>query len=126
MDAPRDAMTRPTTRYVTKFAGKVEAIAGSVDFSVERSRGEHAHWPLIVMLLLTQWSVGIWIGLLMSIATPTESSMRTTLVVTAWMLGVTGVMVAPLHLGRPWLAFRGVLGWRTSWLSREALALAPS
>ncbi|MFO0924729.1 MAG: hypothetical protein U0905_19845 [Pirellulales bacterium] len=41
------------------------------------------------------------------------------------MLGVTGVMVAPLHLGRPWLAFRGVLGWRTSWLSREALAFGP-
>jgi DMSO reductase anchor subunit len=26
------------------------------------------------------------------------------------------------HLGRPWLAYRAILGWRTSWLSREILA----
>ncbi|MFO0924728.1 MAG: hypothetical protein U0905_19840 [Pirellulales bacterium] len=32
VDAPRDAMTLPTTKYVTKDAGKAEAIAGSVDF----------------------------------------------------------------------------------------------
>jgi DMSO reductase anchor subunit len=32
------------------------------------------------------------------------------------------LLASVFHLGRPWLAFRAVLGWRTSWLSREAIA----
>ncbi|MDZ4850102.1 MAG: hypothetical protein SGI77_12525 [Pirellulaceae bacterium] len=34
---------------------------------------------------------------------------------------VRGVHMALAHLGRPFLAFRAFLGWRRSWLSREAI-----
>jgi len=40
-------------------------------------------------------------------------------------LGVLGLALAPLHLGRPLYAFRAILGWRHSWLSREALVFGP-
>src|SRR5690606_525841 len=38
--------------------------------------------------------------------------------------GSAGIIAATAHLGRPWLAFRGVLGWKHSWLSREVIAFA--
>jgi len=38
-------------------------------------------------------------------------------------LGVSGLSLSTLHLGRKGRAWRAVLNWRRSWLSREALAV---
>ena len=38
------------------------------------------------------------------------------------LAGAAGMVAATLHLGRPLYAFRAVLGWRRSWLSREVIA----
>jgi formate dehydrogenase iron-sulfur subunit len=40
----------------------------------------------------------------------------------ALLFGVVALGAATLHLGRPQLAYRAVLGLRTSWLSREIVA----
>jgi DMSO reductase anchor subunit len=37
-------------------------------------------------------------------------------------LGCVGLAASLFHLGRPHLAYRAMLGWRHSWLSREVLA----
>lgn len=42
----------------------------------------------------------------------------------AWFIMVTAMLVGALHLGRPLRAWKVFLGWRTSWLSREAIAFA--
>lgn len=42
---------------------------------------------------------------------------------TALVLAVVGLACSFLHLGRPSRAWRAVLMWRTSWLSREVIAL---
>jgi DMSO reductase anchor subunit len=39
-------------------------------------------------------------------------------------LAIIALGASVLHLGRPWQAWRGFLGFRTSWLSREAVAFA--
>ena len=44
----------------------------------------------------------------------------------AVLMGLIGLSLAAstLHLGRPAFAFRAIRNWRTSWLSREVLALS--
>jgi Fe-S-cluster-containing dehydrogenase component/DMSO reductase anchor subunit len=84
----------------------------------------HAHLPLVVMLLLTQLSVGAFLtnvvlGALFGARVGAQSLMQAIvgLGVAALALGA-----ATLHLGRPQFAFRAVLGFGTSWMSREIVA----
>src|SRR5690606_29264341 len=42
----------------------------------------------------------------------------------ALVLLALGLFASVLHLGRPQLAWRAWMGWRTSWLSREVIAFA--
>jgi len=42
----------------------------------------------------------------------------------AFIAGVIGLNCAILHLGRPLYAFRAILGFRTSWMSREIVAFS--
>jgi formate dehydrogenase iron-sulfur subunit len=39
----------------------------------------------------------------------------------SWLAGVSGLTASVFHLGQPLRAWRIFLGWRKSWLSREAL-----
>ncbi len=89
---------------------------------------QHAHWPLVVMLVLTQMSVGAylidhgvgnWLGLS---AEDSVGDSPTVHHAAAFILGAIGLCASVFHLGRPWLAYRAVMGWRTSWLSREVIA----
>jgi formate dehydrogenase iron-sulfur subunit len=120
--APASHITVPTTRYVSK---RVWSDTEQVQSTESASDHAHeAHLPLVAMLVLTQASVGMWcvIALLSLLSSRSfESTFTTGLVITATGLGLLGINAATLHLGRPWLAFRGFLGWRTSWLSREAI-----
>jgi len=119
--APDARLTRPTTRFLGAAALSLDPQAG--DHAVHAPA--HAHWPLVFMLVLTQMSLGIvalghvlsfWLGVL-----PIESA-RAIVNGSAALIGASGASLALLHLGRPQIAYRAWLGWRTSWLSREVLA----
>jgi Fe-S-cluster-containing dehydrogenase component/DMSO reductase anchor subunit len=86
---------------------------------------QHAHWPLVVMLVLTQMSVGAfaveqtfrWLLPFADMAGPPQQVR----LLAALGLGVLGLVGSLFHLGRPWYAYRAIIGLRTSWLSREIL-----
>ncbi len=116
--APPNSWTKPTTVFRSKKLSSEELDSG------ESLHDElhHAHWPLVWMLVLTQASVGMWmVSAARSFANGSWSYSDTMLAAVASVIGIIGVHAALLHLGRPMLAFRAFLGWRTSWLSREAI-----
>src|SRR5215467_10023040 len=81
------------------------------------------HWPLVVMTVLTQLSVGafaaIWILQLAGASTGLGAAAWTSLLVAMLALGAS-----TLHLGRPVYAYRALKMWRRSWLSREVALFA--
>lgn len=81
---------------------------------------EDPHWPLVVMTVLTQFSVGafatIWLLQVLGVSTRLGLAAVMSLLVGALALGAS-----TLHLGRPIHAFRALKMWRRSWLSREVL-----
>ncbi|MEM9130861.1 MAG: DmsC/YnfH family molybdoenzyme membrane anchor subunit [Actinomycetota bacterium] len=83
---------------------------------------QHDHLPLVVMLVLSQWSVGVLAGsLLLGAVTDGRPLLSTT---TATALAAASALASFAHLGQPLKAWRAVLGWSHSWLSREVLALS--
>jgi formate dehydrogenase iron-sulfur subunit len=118
--APAPDHTLPTTRYKTARATPQDLLPA--DFY--RTAPEHSHPPLVVMLTLTQLSVGAFIvSALVERVSGTPAGSPLVQTVLACGLAVVALGASVLHLGRPWLAWRAVLGLRTSWLSREALVL---
>jgi len=103
---PVSSITLPTTRYVGR---EVPLTATAAD--VEALVPQHAHWPLVFMLMLTQAGA----GLLMT----SNGNLPITLTGTAIFFAGMGASV--FHLGQPLKAWRFFLGLRTSWLSREIL-----
>ncbi len=118
--APDPVHTRPTTIYRSTRLDGADDPRPADD---EHLQPEHAHWPLIVMLVLTQLSVG---GFAVALA-DTAAGVRHGL---AWSIhdalclaiGLAGLVASVLHLGRPLYAYRAIIGLRHSWLSREVLA----
>ncbi|MFA9479580.1 DmsC/YnfH family molybdoenzyme membrane anchor subunit [Phycisphaerales bacterium AB-hyl4] len=118
--SPSPADTKPTTRYRTR-----RDLAGARAADAHRLEAEHAHLPLVIMLVLTQLAVGGYlIGAIIEWLTagalfePVRSLHATLTLVFA----VVALGASTLHLGRPMYAFRAVLGLRTSWLSREIVS----
>jgi len=111
-DSPAPHITLPTTRYVSK---KPAADLRAADHN--QPRPQPAHWPLILMLVLTQAGIG---GLLAARLT-TAKSLPLELISLALLFA--GLAASVFHLGQPLKAWRVWLGWRTSWLSREAMLL---
>ena len=116
--APLSQITFPTTRYLSKQPQ--DATANLLSRESNSDSAHEGHLPLVVMIALTQASVGMWIVLATSRLIGTDVSHWLGSIV-ATVLGIVGVHAALLHLGRPWLAYRAFLGWKTSWLSREAI-----
>jgi DMSO reductase anchor subunit len=86
---------------------------------------QHAHTPLVVMLVLTQLSVGTFlIGRILEFLGGTElfAAIQPLQAGISLSLAVIAMAASVLHLGRPLYAFRAIIGLRTSWLSREILA----
>ncbi len=87
---------------------------------LNRVRPEPPHWPLVVMLVLTQLSVGalttIWLVQLLGKPTHLRLAAAISLLVGGVALGAS-----TMHLGRPAFAYRALRMWRRSWLSREVL-----
>ncbi len=115
---PDAGYTRPTTRYLTARPERALRPASDV------LRPSAAHDPLALMLVLVQLSVGLVAvdGALWAIGSGSPAGQALRLGIAA-VAAALGLGAATLHLGRPFQAFRAFLGWRTSWMSREILAL---
>ncbi|HYM76851.1 MAG TPA: DmsC/YnfH family molybdoenzyme membrane anchor subunit [Candidatus Dormibacteraeota bacterium] len=85
-----------------------------------RVRPQAPHWPLVVMTVLTQLSVGalatIWFLQLVGATTRLGVAALGSL-----LLGGVALASSTAHLGRPIHAYRALKMWRRSWLSREVL-----
>lgn len=124
--APSSTITRPTTRYVSRT---------EIDPQSTRPQDENvdevaeSHWPLAVMLVATQISVGVLIaeslasGLLSLSGAEVPPAVPIAAALAAFVIGNVGLGIAPLHLGQPLRMWRVFLGLKTSWLSREAVVL---
>ena len=92
---------------------------------------EEPHSPLIFMTVLTQIGLGGFaaiyaMDLLRSLTGSMQLAGTALGMLAAVLMGLIGLSLAAstLHLGRPAFAFRAIRNWRTSWLSREVLALS--
>jgi formate dehydrogenase iron-sulfur subunit len=121
--AAEPAYTLPTTVYRSRRGMPANLLPA--DYYA--ARPQHAHWPLVWMLVLTQVAVGAVAGGWL-LAANYRGLSGWTPVMNSWSLevaaacGLLGMGAAVMHLGRPWLAFRALLGLMRSWLSREILA----
>lgn len=114
--------TKPTTRYVSEKP--IPASAQPAD--AHRLRVEHAHWPLVVMLVLTQLAVGMSLAQTALVLSGERAFDHAAfgLAVASFLVLNAGLFAAIFHLGRPVGAWRFFLGLRTSWMSREILAFS--
>jgi formate dehydrogenase iron-sulfur subunit len=112
--APQPGDTLPTTLYQSRKPPPRNLLPA--DFYALHP--ERSHPPLVVMLVLTQLSVGAFaVDHFLGHAGRWNSWF-------ALSFGMCAMGASLLHLGRPHLAFRAVLGLRRSWLSREILAFS--
>ncbi|HEY6533843.1 MAG TPA: DmsC/YnfH family molybdoenzyme membrane anchor subunit [Acidimicrobiales bacterium] len=116
--APVSTLTMPSTRYVSSSPMPADLVADD-HASVHPS---HGHAPLAVMLVLTQVSVGAF--LLDGVLRVSDGGGDTASVVVALLTGLLALGASVLHLGRPLLAWRALLGLGHSWLSREIAAFS--
>ena len=88
-----------------------------------RVRPEEPHWPLVVMTVLTQLSVGAFtaVWLLQLFGRTTRLGLAA---LASFAIGQLALGAATMHLGRPIHAYRALKMWRRSWLSREVLMFA--
>ncbi|EDY83839.1 4Fe-4S binding domain protein [Verrucomicrobiia bacterium DG1235] len=117
-DSPKPSYTKPTTRYVSEKGLPKEMAAGDAHVL----RAQHTHWPLVGLLALSQVGVGGFVASALSGAGVLTGGGVLSLVL-AWAVFHLGLLCSVLHLGQPLKAWRIFLGFRHSWLSREALAL---
>ena len=103
--------TQPSTRFVNLSEGPVLVPADANSLSPA-----NAHWPLVWMLVMTQAGAGI-------VAADAVAALDPFRLLIGVVLAFAGLAGSALHLGRPLQGWRGVLGWRRSWLSREILVL---
>lgn len=119
--APDPQITLPTTTYKSKRVFPRNLLPA--DF--HSVSAQHPHWPLIIMLVLTQFSVGAFlIGLALERFLSIEliAAIRPLHSANALLFGLLALGASTLHLGRPQFAYRAVIGLRHSWLSREIVA----
>jgi Fe-S-cluster-containing dehydrogenase component/DMSO reductase anchor subunit len=121
--APDPRITFPTTTYKTIRVFPRNMLAADY-FDVSP---QHPHMPLVVMLVLTQLSVGAFaadLWLEHSIGSEMAEAARPAHGLTALFFGLVALGASTLHLGRPQYAYRALLGLRHSWMSREILAFS--
>jgi DMSO reductase anchor subunit len=112
--------TLPTTNYKTTRALPRNLLPADY----HQVAPQHAHLPLVVMLVLTQLSVGAFaVAQLLAwrLDPALTAELRPVQAAVALALGMLALGASVLHLGRPLYAYRAIVGLRTSWLSREIL-----
>jgi len=119
---PDVSITKPTTRYtlpenMPEYRPADERIL----------KPASAELPLVFMTVLTQVSLGAFLALFLgqllfslgfNLPEPTLG-----MAIMAFLPSAIGLPLSALHLGRPIMAITAMKNWRTSWLSREAIAL---
>ncbi len=119
--APDAQITYPTTTYKTRRVLPRNMLPADY-YQVSR---QHPHWPLVVMLVLTQLSVGAFVwGIVLErfVSDEFSEAVRPVQAVVALVFGLLALAASIFHLGRPRYAYRAVLGLGHSWLSREIVA----
>lgn len=86
---------------------------------LDHHRPENPHWPLVIMTVLTQLSVGAFTAIWRMQAAGADASRTAALI--ALLIALCALFSSTLHLGRPIHAARALRMWRRSWLSREVL-----
>ena len=126
--APESCITQPTTEFFTTNDRALAALAIAQDDACDQPAENH--WPLAVMLVLTQASVGVLLferlaGSLgpseVSLAGNSPLLVQQSAILFSTILALIGLGIAPKHLGQPLRAWKIFLGLRTSWLSREGV-----
>jgi len=115
------------TLSTTRISLPVDVPADTRPANEHRVRPEDPHWPLVVLTLLTQLSLG-------TVATTVALELTRASTATsqghgdgglagpafgAFLAGVVALTASLLHLGRPSRALKALRNLRTSWLSRE-------
>ena len=118
-DSPDPRITLPTTRFLSRHPLPEKALAA--DHGV--SRLDQPHWPLVLMLVLTQAAAGIFLASALERFYALGSAVQNMNVLGCVFL-CAGLAISALHLGQPLKAWRAFLGWRTSWLSREIIVMS--
>jgi formate dehydrogenase iron-sulfur subunit len=107
-----------TTLSTTRISAPASAAAQFRNANYFRVRPEHPHWPLIVLLVLTQMATGAFA------AATVAGTMSLLALLAAFAVLAAGLTASLLHLGRPVMAWRAFKMWRRSWLSREVLTFS--
>lgn len=120
-DAPSPTHSRPTTEYRSARGFPIHLEASGK----YQSEVQHPHMSLAIMLILSQMVIGSLTALIVIqhlFGLDPRSNPLATVYISLFALHGIGLTVAGLHPGRPLLGFRAILGWRTSWMSREIIA----
>ena len=119
---PDTSITKPTTRYTLNEA--YENIKPADEHIIKPN---YAEWPLVFMTILTQISLGgftaLTLGELASLVGFDLATPNIWMMIAVFLPAAIGLPLSALHLGRPILAHTAMKNLKTSWLSREALAL---
>jgi len=115
--SPDPHYTQPTTIYKTSHPIPDTVLPADHGVILPQPP-EHS---LVFMLILTQASAGIYfISSLLGLGAEKFIRVQSLMGI---LFGALGLGIATFHLGRPLYAYRSFLGFRTSWLSREAVFL---
>jgi len=113
--APSPGITLPTTEYKTKRVFPRNTLPA--DFY--NVRPAHNHFPLVVLLVLTQLSVGAFSVNYVVTSFYSSGAAQRYHALVALALGLVALAASTLHLGRPQYGFRAIMGIGHSWMSRE-------
>ncbi len=119
---PDISITKPTTRYtLPKFSGDVKPADEHI------LKPAHSELPLVFMTVFSQVSVGgflaLFLGQILNSLGFNLASPNLWLALLVFLPIAVGLPLSALHLGRPFMALSAMKNIKTSWLSREALAL---
>ncbi|MFT5659905.1 MAG: formate dehydrogenase iron-sulfur subunit [Sulfurimonas sp.] len=117
---PDARITNSTTRYTLP-----ENMPEMKEVDEHILKPAHSELPLVFMTVLTQISLGgffvLFLGDVMSVLGFESANWMMALLI--MLPAALGLPLSALHLGRPFLALTAMKNIKTSWLSREALAL---
>jgi DMSO reductase anchor subunit len=121
---PNIDITKPTTRYTLPEINENDVVHPADEHILHPA---HPELPLVFMTVLTQVSLGaffaLFFGQLLFSLGFNLPEPNLTMAIAAFLPAALGLPLSALHLGRPIKALSAMKNWKTSWLSREAIAL---